>query len=64
MVIAIEPMVNVGTSDVQASPECWPVLTKDGGLSAHFEHTVAITESGPDVLTAYDTGSIALEKKG
>lgn len=51
MVFAIEPMVNAGTYEVVASPDCWPVETKDGSLSAHFEHTVAVTEDGPDVLT-------------
>ncbi len=52
MVIAIEPMVNAGTYEVDASPDYWPVYTRDGKLSAHFEHTVAVTEDGPDVLTA------------
>ncbi len=52
MVIAIEPMVNAGTYEVDASPDYWPVYTRDGKLSAHFEHTVAITEDGPDILTA------------
>lgn len=51
MVLALEPMVNMGTSDVEASADCWRVATKDGSLSAHFEHTVAITESGAEVLT-------------
>ncbi|MDD5748731.1 MAG: type I methionyl aminopeptidase [Actinomycetota bacterium] len=51
MVLALEPMLNEGTSDVIASPERWIVVTKDGKLSAHFEHTVAITEGEPDVLT-------------
>jgi methionyl aminopeptidase len=52
MVLAIEPMVNMGSFEVEASPDCWEVRTKDGSLSAHFEHTVAVTESGPEVLTA------------
>lgn len=51
MVLAIEPMVNQGTSDVSASADLWPVRTEDGMLSAHFEHTVAITEEGHLVLT-------------
>jgi methionyl aminopeptidase len=51
MVLAVEPMVNVGTWEVDASPDYWRVCTRDGSLSAHFEHTIAITESGPDVLT-------------
>ena len=64
MVLALEPMVNMGGSEVQASEECWPVVTRDGTLSAHFEHTVAITESGPEVLTAAgsDQGLGGLEK--
>jgi methionyl aminopeptidase len=52
MVLAIEPMVNMGSFEVEASADCWEVRTKDGSLSAHFEHTVAVTESGPEVLTA------------
>jgi methionyl aminopeptidase len=52
LVIAIEPMVNVGTFDTRLLPDGWTVVTADGALSAHFEHTVAITENGPEVLTA------------
>ncbi|MHB8896190.1 MAG: type I methionyl aminopeptidase [Candidatus Geothermincolia bacterium] len=55
MVLALEPMVNMGKSDVEASADCWRVATRDGSLSAHFEHTVAITESGAEVLTG-DSG--------
>jgi len=51
MVLAIEPMVNSGTYEVKLLDDGWTVLTKDGGLSAHFEHTVAITEKGPDILS-------------
>jgi len=51
MVLAIEPMLNAGTSDVNLKSDGWAVVTSDGMLSAHFEHTVAITEAGPDVLT-------------
>jgi methionyl aminopeptidase len=65
MVLALEPMVNMGTSDVEASADCWRVATKDGSLSAHFEHTVAITESGAEVLTAAAAGGEdGLEKTG
>lgn len=53
MVLAIEPMVNRGTANVQLQDDGWAVVTADGALSAHFEHTVAITESGPEVLTAW-----------
>jgi len=51
-VIAIEPMVNIGTYETRLLPDGWTVVTADGALSAHFEHTVAITEDGPEVLTA------------
>lgn len=51
MTIAIEPMVNAGGSDVKVLPDGWTVLTKDGSLSAHFEHTVAITPDGPMIMT-------------
>ena len=52
MTICIEPMVNVGTHEVGHIPgDVWTIATVDGALSAHFEHTVAITEEGPDILT-------------
>jgi methionyl aminopeptidase len=52
MVFAIEPMVNVGTYDTYVLDDGWGVMTQDGQLSAHFEHTIAITDNGPEVLTA------------
>jgi methionyl aminopeptidase len=52
MVLAIEPMVNAGAAAVEALPDGWTVVTRDGELSAHFEHTVAITADGPVILTA------------
>lgn len=52
MVIAIEPMVNVGGFEVESGDDGWAILTRDGSLSAHFEHTVAITKDGPRILTA------------
>jgi methionyl aminopeptidase len=51
MVLAIEPMVNIGDADVEILDDGWTVVTADGQLSAHFEHTVAITEAGPEILT-------------
>ena len=51
MTLAIEPMVNMGVSDVKVMPDGWTVLTKDGSLSAHFEHTIVITEDGCEILT-------------
>ena len=51
MTIAIEPMVNAGAAGVEVQPDGWTVLTKDGSLSAHFEHTVALTADGPKIMT-------------
>lgn len=51
MTLAIEPMVNAGGSDVRILPDGWTVLTTDGSLSAHFEHTVVITADGPKIMT-------------
>jgi methionyl aminopeptidase len=51
MVLAIEPMINAGGHQVDALPDGWTVVTRDSSLSAHFEHTVAVTETGPLVLT-------------
>jgi len=51
MVFAIEPMVNVGSERVRMLDDEWTAVTEDGELSAHFEHTVLITEAGPEVLT-------------
>lgn len=54
MTIAIEPMVNAGTAAVETLPDQWSVVTADGKLSAHFEHTIAITPDGPVILTLPD----------
>lgn len=51
MTIAIEPMVNMGDYAVEVLPDGWTVVTKDRKLSAHFEHTIVITENGPEILT-------------
>lgn len=51
MTLAIEPMVNAGGYDVKVLPDGWTVKTKDGSLSAHFEHTVVITADGPKIMT-------------
>jgi methionyl aminopeptidase len=53
MVLAIEPQVNMGTPDVTILDDQWTAVTKDGKWSAHFEHTVAITADGPDILTEW-----------
>jgi methionyl aminopeptidase len=52
MILAIEPMVNTGSFDVAILEDGWTVVTKDGQISAHFEHTIAITEDGPEILTS------------
>ena len=51
LVLAIEPMVNAGTHEVEVLADGWTAVTKDRKLSAHFEHSVAITEEGPVVLS-------------
>lgn len=51
MTLAIEPMVNVGSYRTRLAPNQWTVLTADGSLSAHFEHTIAITDGEPEILT-------------
>jgi len=52
MVVAVEPMVNMGDWPTRALADGWTVVTADGSLSAHFEHTIALTANGPEVLTA------------
>ena len=54
MVLAIEPMINAGAPEVRVLADRWTAVTADGSLSAHFEHTVAITENGTEILTALD----------
>jgi methionyl aminopeptidase len=51
LAIAVEPMVNMGGWETRALDDGWTVVTADGNLSAHFEHTIAVTEDGPEVLT-------------
>jgi methionyl aminopeptidase len=52
MVLAIEPMVTMGSWEVRILDDGWTAVTKDGSLAAHFEHTIAVTDSGPEVLTS------------
>ncbi len=54
MCICIEPMLNLGTGDTKILDDDWTVVTADGAMSAHFEHTLAITEDGPKILTFHD----------
>jgi methionyl aminopeptidase len=51
MVFAVEPMINIGTPGTRVLQDGWSVLTADGKLSAHFEHSIAITDNGPEILT-------------
>jgi len=51
MALALEPMVNAGKAEVRVLKDDWTVVTQDGKWSAHFEHTVALTENGPEILT-------------
>jgi methionyl aminopeptidase len=57
MTFTIEPMINAGTHETIILPDHWTVVTKDGKLSAQFEHTVAVTENGAEVLTLPDSGT-------
>jgi methionyl aminopeptidase len=50
-VLAIEPMINIGGPEVKVLEDGWTAITVDGSVSAHFEHTVAITDDGPVILT-------------
>jgi methionyl aminopeptidase len=51
MTLAIEPMINAGSWEVRTLDDGWTVVTADGSLSAHYEHTVALTDNGPEILT-------------
>lgn len=52
MCLAVEPMVNMGKADIYTKPDKWTICTKDGQLSAHFEHSIAVTDGDPLILTA------------
>jgi methionyl aminopeptidase len=56
MVLAIEPMVNAGTGEAEVLEDRWTAVTADRRLSCHFEHTIAVTENGPEILTRVDDG--------
>ncbi len=58
MTLAIEPMINAGGPDVVLHDDHWSISTEDGSLSCHFEHTVAVTESGPRILTQVDREAV------
>ena len=56
--IAIEPMITAGSEDIFVASDGWSISTRDGSLAAHFEHTIAVTEGGPRILTAAPVGSL------
>lgn len=64
MVLAVEPMITLGAPDNTTLEDDWTVVTMDGSLAAHWEHTVAITSTGPWVLTAFDGGRAELAELG
>ena len=63
MVLAIEPQVNLGGREVQMLSDGWTAVTRDGSLSAHYEHTVAITSDGPWILTEPEEGMVSHEER-
>ena len=64
IVLAVEPMVTLGSGEVEELSDGWTVVTADGRQAAHWEHTVAVTANGPWVLTALDGGREELAKRG
>ena len=59
MVLAIEPMISLGSDQIRTLDDRWTVVTADGTRAAHFEHTVAVTESSPRVLTVAAEGVVS-----
>jgi methionyl aminopeptidase len=59
LVLAVEPMITEGTFEVETLDDGWTVVTEDGKLAAHFEHTIAVTDQGPKILTLRDVGEHA-----
>jgi methionyl aminopeptidase len=64
LVLAVEPMITLGSPTNTTLEDDWTVVTMDGSPAAHWEHTVAVTDSGPWVLTARDSGRAELERLG
>ena len=64
LVLAVEPMINIGAADTVLLDDGWTVKTADGSWSAHFEHSIAVTDEGPWVLTALDGGAARLAELG
>ena len=61
LVLAIEPMITEGTFDVETLKDGWTVVTADGKLAAHFEHTIALTDDGPRILTLRENDFMELD---
>jgi methionyl aminopeptidase len=59
--LAIEPMLTLGSAEVVTRPDQWTVATRDGSLAAHFEHTIALTEQGPEILTSVREAVLPVE---
>ncbi len=64
MVLAIEPMINLGTKEVMLLEDDWTIITADSKYSAHFEHDIAVVNGSPDILSTFDHVEDALEKRG
>jgi len=64
MVLAVEPMINMGTKEVMMLDDDWTIITADKKYSAHFEHDIAVVDGGPDILSTFDFVEDALEKRG
>jgi methionyl aminopeptidase len=64
MAVAIEPMLTLGRQDVRQLDDGWTIVTEDGSVAVHWEHTVAVLADGPWVLTAFDGGRAELEERG
>ena len=64
LALAVEPMVTLGSKETLVAEDDWTIVTTDGSMSAHFEHTFTLTENGPWILTAVDGGESALRERG
>ena len=64
LALAVEPMITLGRKETAVADDDWTVVTTDGSIAAHFEHTFALSDDGVWVLTAHDGGRAALERLG
>ena len=63
LVLAIEPMIAAGDWNVEIKDDSWTAITKDRSLSAHYEHTVALTKQGPEILSLLEEGNFPFAKE-